>query len=86
MYERYISLLAHLRIASPNIDRTVDFLKNVWGLEESGRDKGVVYLRGCSVSVGGSKFYCSVDGEIYGPERHRTWRVEPAAYSMVLPR
>ena len=46
----------------------------------------VVYLRGCSVSVGGSKFYCSADGEIYGPERHRTWRVEPAAYSMVLPR
>ena len=25
------------------------------------------------------------DGEIYGPERQRTWHVEPEAYSMVLP-
>jgi diacylglycerol kinase (ATP) len=46
----------------------------------------VLYLRGRSVSIGGARFYCSADGEIYGPERHRTWRVEPAAYSMVLPR
>jgi diacylglycerol kinase family enzyme len=46
----------------------------------------VVYLRGRTVSVGGARFYCSADGEVYGPERHRTWRVEPAAYSMVLPR
>jgi diacylglycerol kinase (ATP) len=46
----------------------------------------VVYLRGRTVSVGGERFYCSADGEVYGPERHRTWRVEPAAYSMVLPR
>jgi len=46
----------------------------------------VVSLRGTTVSVGGTKFWCSADGEIYGPERHRTWRVEPAAYSMVLPR
>ena len=33
----------------------------------------------------GEEFYCAADGEIYGPERHRTWHVEPAAYSMVLP-
>ena len=46
----------------------------------------VVYLRGSTVSVSGEEFWCSADGEIYGPERHRTWRVEPAAYSMVLPR
>lgn len=46
----------------------------------------VLYLRGHTVSIGGAQFYCSADGEIYGPERHRTWRVEPAAYSMVLPR
>jgi hypothetical protein len=38
------------------------------------------------VSVCGERFWCSADGEIYGPERQRTWRVEPAAYSMVLPR
>jgi len=28
----------------------------------------------------------SADGEISGPERHRSWRVEPAAYSFILPR
>jgi YegS/Rv2252/BmrU family lipid kinase len=43
------------------------------------------YLRGTSVSVSGGPFWCSADGEIYGPERQRTWHVEPEAYSMVLP-
>jgi len=46
----------------------------------------VIYLRGSVVSVSGEEFWCSADGEIYGPERHRTWRVEPAAYSLVTPR
>jgi diacylglycerol kinase (ATP) len=46
----------------------------------------VSYLRGSTVSVFGEEFWCSADGEIYGPERHRAWRVEPAAYSLVLPR
>ncbi|GAB3247713.1 diacylglycerol/lipid kinase family protein [Nocardioides dilutus] len=46
----------------------------------------VVYVRGSTVSVSGEEFWCSADGEIYGPERHRTWRVEPAAYSLVVPR
>lgn len=45
----------------------------------------VLYVRGSTVSVSGEEFWCSADGEIYGPERHRTWHVEPAAYSMVLP-
>jgi len=45
----------------------------------------VTYLRGTRVSVSGGPFWCSADGELYGPERHRTWHVEPAAYSMVLP-
>ena len=27
----------------------------------------------------------TADGEVYGPERHRTWRVERAAYSMIVP-
>ncbi len=26
------------------------------------------------------RFYCSADGELYGPERHRTWTVEPGAF------
>jgi YegS/Rv2252/BmrU family lipid kinase len=43
------------------------------------------YLRGSSVSVTGGPFWVSADGEIYGPERQRTWHVEPAAYSMLLP-
>jgi diacylglycerol kinase (ATP) len=45
----------------------------------------VIYLRGSTVSVSGEEFWCSADGEVYGPERHRTWRVEPAAYSLVVP-
>ncbi|WP_219923871.1 diacylglycerol/lipid kinase family protein [Nocardioides campestrisoli] len=45
----------------------------------------VTYLRGQSVTVSGEPFYASADGEIYGPERSRTWRLEPAAYSMFLP-
>jgi diacylglycerol kinase (ATP) len=45
----------------------------------------VTYLRGTRVSVSGGPFWCSADGEIYGPERQRTWRLEPAAYSMLLP-
>jgi diacylglycerol kinase (ATP) len=45
----------------------------------------VAYLRGQTVSITGEEFWCSADGEIYGPERQRTWRLERAAYSMVLP-
>lgn len=45
----------------------------------------VTYLRGRRVSVSGKAFWCSADGEIDGPERQRTWHVEPAAYSMPLP-
>lgn len=46
----------------------------------------VAYLRGRSVTISGEEFWCSADGEVYGPERKRSWRLEPAAYSMVLPR
>ena len=42
--------------------------------------------RGRTVTVSGEEFWMSADGEISGPERNRTWRVEPAAYAMVLPR
>ena len=45
----------------------------------------VTYRRGCTVSVSGGPFWCSADGEVYGPERQRTWHVEPEAYSMLLP-
>ena len=46
----------------------------------------VVYLRGREVSIRGEDFYVSADGEVYGPERSRTWHIEPGAYRMVLPR
>jgi diacylglycerol kinase (ATP) len=45
----------------------------------------VVHVRGREVSISGEEFWCSADGEVYGPERQRTWHVEPAAYSLVLP-
>ena len=45
----------------------------------------VIYVRGERVSISGDEFYCAADGEISGPERNRTWHVEPGAYSMVLP-
>jgi diacylglycerol kinase (ATP) len=45
----------------------------------------VDYHRGTTVSVSGEAFWCSADGEIYGPERQRTWHLEPAAYRFVLP-
>ena len=45
----------------------------------------VTYRRGCTVAVSGGPFWCSADGEIYGPERRRTWHVESEAYAMVLP-
>jgi diacylglycerol kinase family enzyme len=46
----------------------------------------VFYRRVRQVTVSGERFTCSADGEIFGPERNRSWRVEPAAFSMPLPR
>ena len=46
----------------------------------------VQYLRGAQVAVSGDAFWISADGEISGPERQRSWHVEPAAYSFILPR
>jgi diacylglycerol kinase (ATP) len=47
--------------------------------------KDVTYLRASSVSVTGQDFYCSADGEVYGPERQRSWRIERGAMTMLLP-
>ena len=46
----------------------------------------VLYLRGRNVTVSGEQFWCSADGEISGPERRRAWRLEPAAYRLMLPK
>jgi diacylglycerol kinase (ATP) len=53
---------------------------------EHHRRDDVQYLRGSQVTISGDAFWISADGEISGPERHRSWHVEPAAYSFVLPR
>ena len=42
-------------------------------------------VRGTTVRVKGEPFDCNSDGEIDGPVKARTWRVLPAAYSMVVP-
>jgi YegS/Rv2252/BmrU family lipid kinase len=52
---------------------------------EHHRRDDVTYLRGSQVSISGQSFYCSADGELYGPERNRTWHVERGAFSMALP-
>lgn len=46
MYERYISQLAHVQVVTPRIEDSLAFYKNTLGLEESGRDRGSVFLRG----------------------------------------
>lgn len=55
------------------------------GLGRHHRASGSSYRRGSQVSIAGGPFWVSVDGEIAGPERQRTWRVETGAYSLVLP-
>uniref|UniRef100_UPI0016000789 diacylglycerol/lipid kinase family protein n=1 Tax=Nocardioides pelophilus TaxID=2172019 RepID=UPI0016000789 len=55
------------------------------GIGSHGDHNEVVTLRAKTVTVSGTEFWCSADGEIYGPERHRMWRLEPAAYSMIVP-
>jgi diacylglycerol kinase (ATP) len=52
---------------------------------EHGERDDVVTLRGRTVKVSGEQFTLSADGEVSGPERSRSWRLEPAAYSMILP-
>lgn len=53
---------------------------------EHTRRDDVVYVRGRQVTISGEEFWCSADGELHGPERRRSWRLERGAYSMVLPR
>jgi YegS/Rv2252/BmrU family lipid kinase len=60
------------------------YVRNLRKGEHPERDD-VLYLRASTVSISGQSFYCSADGEVYGPERTRTWRVEPDAFKMSLP-
>jgi diacylglycerol kinase (ATP) len=47
--------------------------------------RDVLHSRGNTVSVSGTAFYPSSDGEISGPVGDRTWRVEKSAFQMTLP-
>jgi diacylglycerol kinase family enzyme len=76
------------------LDVMVSFSTSLWAkvayavrfrLGTHPKREDVLYVRGESVSVSGQDFYCSADGEVYGPERNRTWRLERGAYSMPLP-
>jgi diacylglycerol kinase family enzyme len=50
------------------------------------RRDDVQYLRGSRVTISGDEFWISADGEVSGPERQRSWHLEPAAYSFIVPR
>lgn len=45
----------------------------------------VLHRRGNVVSISGTAFYPSSDGEASGPVSNRTWRVEKSAFQMMLP-
>jgi diacylglycerol kinase (ATP) len=45
----------------------------------------VLHGRGNTVSVSGTAFYFSSDGEVSGPVSDRSWRVEKSAFQMMLP-
>ncbi len=62
----------------------VGFLTDLVRAAHLGRDD-VLRVRGREVRITGEDFWCSADGEIYGPERSRTWHLEPSAFQMVLP-
>lgn len=47
--------------------------------------KDVVHRRANAVSIAGTPFYISSDGEMSGPTSNRTWRVEQSAFEMTLP-
>jgi diacylglycerol kinase (ATP) len=53
---------------------------------EHHRRDDVQYFRAGQVTISGDSFWISADGEISGPERQRSWHVEPGAYSFILPR
>ena len=45
----------------------------------------MISLRAQQVTISGEDFFLSADGEISGPERRRSWHLEPGAYAMIVP-
>jgi diacylglycerol kinase (ATP) len=63
----------------------LDYVRRLRGGNHVDRDD-VIELRGREVKISGEEFWVSADGELYGPERSRSWRLEEDAFTMVLPR
>ena len=62
-------------------------LAYVWQLRSGDHDErdDVITMRAHQVTVSGEDFFLAADGEISGPERRRSWHLERAAYSMIVP-
>ncbi|HET9499885.1 MAG TPA: YegS/Rv2252/BmrU family lipid kinase [Marmoricola sp.] len=58
-----------------------------WQLKDGEHEErdDVVAVRASQVTISGEEFWISADGEITGPERRRSWHLEPAAYRLVVP-
>lgn len=54
------------------------------GGEHDERDD-VITLRAHQVTISGEDFWLASDGEVEGPERRRSWHLEPSAYRLILP-
>lgn len=52
---------------------------------EHERRDDVIAIRAAQVTVCGEDFYLAADGELEGPERRRSWHLEPRAWSMIVP-
>jgi diacylglycerol kinase family enzyme len=58
-----------------------------WQLRKAEHEerRDVVSVRAKQVTISGEDFYLAADGEISGPERRRSWHIEPGAYSLIAP-
>ncbi|WP_177226021.1 VOC family protein, partial [Arsenicibacter rosenii] len=41
----YFSHLAHIEVLTADLDKSVEFFRDVVGMDETGREEGSVYLR-----------------------------------------
>jgi diacylglycerol kinase (ATP) len=58
-----------------------------WSLRQADHPQrdDVISLRAQQVTISGEDFFLAADGEISGPERRRSWHLEPGAYAMLVP-
>ncbi|WP_237690280.1 diacylglycerol/lipid kinase family protein [Nocardioides panacisoli] len=72
-------------VASPeSFSATLRYAAGV-ALRRHPEHENVTTLRAREVAVNGGTFTCSADGELSGPVRSRTWRLEQAAYALAVP-